>query len=125
MSLPLKKCPNCKFWWFDRMSYGCTKQEGRVTYPTSMMWTVESGKITCSDFRSRKMYEYLLQMNGGKQSNRLIRKDNGEEIVLEKVKKAKRKIQIYKRKKPICVASDGTELREKPKRMIRINTDSQ
>jgi hypothetical protein len=124
MSLSLKKCPSCKFWWFDRTNYGCTKQEGRVTYPTTKQWEVESNRITCGDFRSRKGYEYLLQKNGAKQTDRMIREGEGGEIENGKVSKAKRKITIYKKKKPLLTALDGTELRAKPKRMIRINTDS-
>lgn len=121
MSLPLKKCPNCKFWWFDRQTYGCTKQEGRVTYPSTKQWEVESNKIYCSDFRSRKMYEYLLQINGGKQSNRLIREGEDGDIGNEKVNKEKRKLTLHKSKYAKKKSEEEIVVKvDKPKRMIRI-----
>jgi len=124
MSLSLKKCPSCKFWWFDRTNYGCTKQEGRITYPSTMQWEVESNRITCSDFRSRKMYEYLLQKNGAKQSNRMIREGEGGEIENGKVSKAKRKMTIDKsRYFPRKKSEEIKVVPNKPKRMIRMYHD--
>ncbi len=124
MTLPLKKCPSCKFWWFDRMNYGCTKQEGRVTYPTTNQLEVEQDKIYCSDFRSKKMYEYLLQKESAK-PERMIREGDGIEIENEKISKVKRMMNIHKRK----YAKKKSEQEiiavkvDKPKRMIRMIHD--
>ena len=120
MSLPLKKCPSCKFWWFDRISYGCTKQDGRITYPTTEQLRVEQDKIYCSDYRSRKMYEYLLQKAETKQTDRMIREGDGDDVEIEngKVSKAKRKMTIQKKSKKIKIDEDFSIC--KPKRMIRM-----
>lgn len=118
MTLPLKKCPSCKFWWFDRQTYGCTKQYGRVTYPTTEQGRVELENICCSDFRSRKMYDYLLQKKETKQSDRMIREGEDGEIENEKVSKSKRKMTIDKRR-PKKKSEEVIPI-NKPKRMIRI-----
>jgi hypothetical protein len=118
MSLPLKKCPSCKFWWFDRTSYGCTKQEGRITYPSTEQFFVEHEKIYCSDYRSRKMYEYLLQNPHASQTDRMIREGEDGEIENGKVSKAKRRMTVQKKSKKIKTHEDFSVC--KPKRMIRI-----
>ena len=104
------------------MNYGCTKQEGRVTYPSTTQWEVESNRITCGDFRSKKMYEYLLQKKETKQTDRMIREGEGGEIENGKISKAKRKMTLHKSK----YAKKKSEQEivavkvDKPKRMIRI-----
>ena len=124
MSLPLKKCPSCKFWWFDRTSYGCTKQEGRITYPTTQQLRVEQDKIHCSDFRSRKMYEYLLQKEETKLTDRMIREGDDGEIENGKVSKAKRRMTIQKKKSKKIKTPDEEDFSIcKPKRMIRMYHD--
>lgn len=117
MSLPLKKCPSCKFWWFDRVSYGCTKKLGRVTYSTIEQFKVEQDKIYCSDYRSRKMYEYLLQKTEGPQTDRMIR-EGGEsgEIENGKISKEIRRFTINKKKPK---KSEYSFKVNKPRRMIR------
>src|SRR4030042_2731245 len=117
MSLPLKKCPSCKFWWFTREEYGCSKKEGRVTYPTTMQLEVEQNKIYCSDYRSRKMYDYLLQ-NKVKQTDRMIGNGDEGDIEDEKISKAKRLISIEKRKSKSKRSEYNFSI-NKPKRMIR------
>jgi hypothetical protein len=121
MSLPLKKCPSCKFWWFDRAGYGCTKQEGRITYLTIDQIRVEQDKIYCSDYCSRKMYEYFLQKAETKQTDRMIREGDDGEIENGKVSKAKRKMTIYKKKSKKIKTSDEDFSICKPKRMIRMH----
>jgi hypothetical protein len=121
--MKLKKCPSCRFWWFDRTSHGCTKQYGRVTYPSTKQPYVEQEKITCSDYSSRKGYEYLLQIGETKQSDRLIRDGDDDEIENGKVLKANRKMNICKSKsKKIKVSDIKIEnfIINKQKRMIRI-----
>lgn len=119
MTLPLKKCPSCKFWWFDRQTYGCTKQYGRVTYPTTEQGRVELEKICCSDFRSRKMYDYLLQKKETKQSDRMIREGEDGEIENEKISKEKRRIDIDRSRYFPKEKSGIPFTVNKPKRMIR------
>ena len=105
------------------MSYGCTKQEGRVTYPSSMQWTVESNRITCGDYRSKKMYEYLLQTERKIQTDRMIREGEGGEIENGKVSKAKRKMTLHKSKYAKKKSEQEIVKVDKPKRMIRLRVN--
>ncbi len=112
---PLKRCPSCKFWWFDRTNYGCTKQQGRVTYTTSQLWKVEDQKIYCADFRSRKAFEYLLQLEGKAPERLIVPSEIEEAVANEKVSKGMRKISIDKKPKK----SEYNFTVNKPKRLIR------
>jgi hypothetical protein len=62
--IKLRKCPNCKHWWFDRNVCGCYKFPNRYTYPTSKQHEVDEQKIPCEGFRMREHRRLLRPIKG-------------------------------------------------------------
>jgi hypothetical protein len=115
--MQLKLCPQCKFFWFDRISYGCTKNESRVTYPSSVQYLVDQAKITCSDFRSLKICDYLTGEKSQVTDRRMaITGEDAESFVDTRILKAKRKIVTGKKEESLPTVNTIN----KPKRLIRI-----
>lgn len=49
-----KNCPECQYWWFNRRSHGCLKDNDRFTY-TSLTLPIETkDREWCLDMKKRK-----------------------------------------------------------------------
>jgi len=60
----LRKCPDCKHWWFDRQACGCYKFPSRYTYPTSKQHEVDERKIECEGFQMKPHRRLLRPIKG-------------------------------------------------------------
>jgi hypothetical protein len=62
--ITLRKCPDCKHWWFTREQCGCYKFPTRYTYPTSKQHEVDEQKIPCEGFQMRPHRRLLRPIKG-------------------------------------------------------------
>lgn len=49
-----KNCPECRYWWFDRQRYGCTKNPERHTYTSLALPDKTTEREWCTDMMKRK-----------------------------------------------------------------------
>jgi len=48
-----KNCPECRYWWHDRMTHGCLKNPERTTY-ASFDLPDPKDREWCTDMMKRK-----------------------------------------------------------------------
>ncbi|MHA1815238.1 MAG: hypothetical protein ACTSX1_04480 [Candidatus Heimdallarchaeaceae archaeon] len=48
-----KNCPECRYWWFNRITHGCNKNPERLTY-TSITLPDVGEREFCPDMMKRK-----------------------------------------------------------------------